>query len=102
MGLKCPSDESLIPVGIDGTSIRVTIDHTYTITEVTAPEGYYSVSKQAELGMVTSVSGVKVNDTVILKNKKLEPGKARIIKEDVINSSIQLRGTRVTIRESRR
>ena len=99
LGLKCPSDESLIPVGIDGTSIRVTKDHTYTITEVTAPEGYYSVSKQAELGMVTSVSGVKVNDTVILENKKLEPGKARIIKEDVINSSIQLRGTRVTIRD---
>ena len=99
LGLKCSSDESLIPVGIDGTSICVTIDHTYTITEVTAPEGYYSVSKQAELGMVTSVSGVKVNDTVILKNKKLEPGKARIIKEDVINSSIQLRGTRVTIRD---
>ncbi len=99
LGLKCPSDESLIPVGIDGTSICVTIDHTYTITEVTAPAGYYSVSKQAELGMVTSVSGVKVNDTVILENKKIEPGKARIIKEDVINSSIQLRGTRVTIRD---
>ena len=99
LGLKCPSDESLIPVGIGGTSICVTIDHTYTITEVTTPEGYYSVSKQAELGMVTSVSGVKVNDTVILENKKLELGKARIIKEDVINSSIQLRGTRVTIRD---
>ena len=99
LGLKCPSDESLIPVGINGTSIRVPVDHTYTVSEVTAPEGYYSVSKQAELGMVTSVSGVKVNDTVILKNKKLEPGKARIIKEDVINSSIQLRGTRVTIRD---
>ncbi len=99
LGLKCPSDESLIPVGIDGTSIRVTIDHTYTITEVIAPEGYYSVSKQAELGMVTSVSGVKVNDTVILENKKLELGKARIIKKDVINSSIQLRGTRVTIQD---
>lgn len=99
LGLKCSSDESLIPVGIDGTSICVTIDHTYTITEVTAPAGYYSVSKQAELGMVTSVSGVKVNETVIFKNKKLEPGKARIIKEDVINSSIQLRGTRVTIRD---
>ena len=99
LGLKCPSDESLIPVGINGTSIRVPVDHTYTVSEVTAPTGYYSVSKQAELGMVTSVSGVKVNDTVILKNKKLEPGKARIIKEDVINSSIQLRGTRVTIRD---
>lgn len=99
LGLKCSSDESLIPVGIDGTSICVTIDHTYTITEVTAPAGYYSVSKQAELGMVTSVSGVKVNETVIFKNKKLEPGKARIIKKDVINSSIQLRGTRVTIRD---
>ena len=99
LGLKCSSDESLIPVGISGTSIRVPVDHTYTVSEVTAPTGYYSVSKQAELGMVTSVSGVKVNDTVILENKKLELGKARIIKEDVINSSIQLRGTRVTIRD---
>ena len=51
LGLKCPSDESLIPVGISGTSIRVPVDHTYTVSEVTAPTGYYSVSKQAELGM---------------------------------------------------
>lgn len=103
LGLKCSSDESLIPVGIDGTSIRVPVDHTYTVSEVTAPTGYYSVSKQAELGMVTSVSGITVKagatENVILTNKKLEPGKARIIKKDVINSSIQLRGTRVTIQD---
>ena len=103
LGLKCPSDESLIPVGISGTSIRVPVDHTYTVSEVTAPTGYYSVSKQAELGMVTYVSGITVKagatENVILTNKKLEPGKARIIKKDVINSSIQLRGTRVTIRD---
>ena len=103
LGLKCPSDESLIPVGISGTSIRVPVDHTYTVSEVTAPTGYYSVSKQAGLGMVTYVSGITVKagatENVILTNKKLEPGKARIIKKDVINSSIQLRGTRVTIRD---
>lgn len=99
LGLKCSQSESLIPVEVGGTRICVLIDHTYTISEVIAPAGYYSVSKQDELGMTTSVSGVKVNETVILKNKKVEPGKARIIKRDVVNSSIQLKGTRVTIQD---